>query len=74
MVSILSFVKPDDGSFDPETLRVMGEAYEAACKSLGTFATAAVRDGVAARIFDAARGGERDPAKLQEAGLRPWRK
>jgi hypothetical protein len=55
-------------SFDPDTTRVMGLAYEEACASLdGT--DAAIREAVAKRIIEAARRGERDVARLAGYGI-----
>ena len=68
MASVFSLVKPDDG-FDPKTIHTMGEAFEAACKSLGAFSTDDERKEIASRIIRAARSGERDPARLLEAAL-----
>jgi hypothetical protein len=73
VATILSFIRPDDHYFDPEATRLIGEAFDAACKSL-LLLTPAAREGVADRIIDAARSGERNPARLVEAGLGPWRK
>jgi hypothetical protein len=39
----------------------MGEAFDAASTFIGVSATPATREGVAYRIIDAARRGERDP-------------
>lgn len=67
MASVFSLVKPDDG-FDPKTIHTLGEAFEAACKSLGAFSTDDERKEIASRIIRAARGGERDPARLLRRG------
>jgi hypothetical protein len=71
VANILSFVNPPGRAFD-ETARLIGEAYDAACQSL-ILETSAAREGLASRIIDAARAGERDPARLIEAGLKPPR-
>jgi hypothetical protein len=68
VASLFSLIKPDDG-FDPQTIHSMGEAFEAACKSLGAFSTDDEREEIASRIIRAARAGERDPARLLEAAL-----
>jgi hypothetical protein len=73
VASVFSFIKPGDG-FDPKTIHTTGEAFEAACKSLGAFSTDDEREEIASRIIRAARSGERDPTRLLEAGLRPPRK
>jgi hypothetical protein len=74
MASILSFVKPHHESFEPETVRLMGDAFDAACKKSFTILTPDTREAIAVRIIDAAAAGERDPARLLEAGLGRWRK
>ena len=54
----------------PETTAAMGEAYEAALKDLhDTGQPQIVRDVIAERIVAAAKLGERDPVRLQEAAL-----
>ena len=58
----------EGASFDAETTRVMGVAYEQACMSLNTDNVAA-RELVAKRIIEAARRGERDPTKLAACGV-----
>jgi hypothetical protein len=72
MASILPFVeKADLGTvFDDRATRVMGEAFEAACKDLHDKGQPSVVYGVIAnRIIEAARSGERDPTKLKEIAL-----
>jgi hypothetical protein len=54
-------------SFDADTTKLMGEAYEQACEGLSEKDTAA-REGVAKRIIEAAKRGERDLAKLIKYG------
>jgi hypothetical protein len=55
-------------SFDPETIRLMGLAYEQACLTLGADNIAA-RELVAKRIIETARRGERDLTKLAAYGI-----
>jgi len=55
-------------SFDPETTRVMGLAYEEACARLGS-AERSIREAIAKRIIEAAKVGERDVQKLVAYGL-----
>lgn len=74
MASVLSFKKQYDDAFDPETTHLIGEAFDSACKSLSICPTPDVREAIAVRIVDAAASGERDLARLIEAGSRPWRK
>lgn len=54
VASILSFVKQTRLRSISETTRLMGEAFDAACRSLGSFATANAREAMAVRIIDAA--------------------
>jgi hypothetical protein len=51
MASILSFVKRHD-EFDPESVRLMGDAFDAACKESFTILTADTREAIAVRIID----------------------
>jgi hypothetical protein len=70
VASILPFIRPDDGSFDDEITRNMGEAFNATVKAVrSTAQPAVVYASVAARIIAAAGRGERDPRRLQQAGL-----
>jgi hypothetical protein len=72
MASILPFVKKADlGTvFDDHATRVMGEAFDAACKDLHDRGQPSIVYGViATRIIEAARSGERDPNKLKEIAL-----
>jgi hypothetical protein len=67
---IRSLITP--GVFDPGTLAAMEEAFDAAFKALDdTGQPKIVREVIAQRIIEAAKGGERDPARLVEAAL-PW--
>ncbi len=69
MASILPFVR-NKLDFDDEATRVMGEAFDAACKDLhDTGQPALVREIIASRIIEAAKKGERDPVGLRNAGL-----
>jgi hypothetical protein len=61
--------------FDDTATRIIGDAFEVACALLGNI-DALSRESVADRIIDAATRGERDPARLRDAGmdaLRPRR-
>ena len=70
MASILPFIKPENGSFDDEMTRNMGEAFSATVKELRrTAQPAVVYASIAARIIEAAGRGECDPKRLQQAGL-----
>ena len=66
---IRPFMQP--GAFDPEAIAAMSEAFEAALKELqDTGQPNVVREVIAQRIIQAARLGERDPARLRETALR----
>jgi|HubBroStandDraft_1064217.scaffolds.fasta_scaffold103084_2 hypothetical protein len=66
--SILPFVPR--GVFDDATTRIMGEAFDAACKELhDTGQPAVVQEIMAKRIVAAARRGERDVTRLRNAAL-----
>jgi hypothetical protein len=59
------------GSFDPDAIAAMTEAFDAACEKLRDIDQPEVkREVIAGRIIAAARFGERDPARLLEAALR----
>jgi hypothetical protein len=65
-----SLVTP--GEFDPEALVVMVEAFDAVFEALDdTGQPQTVLQIIAQRIIEAARRGERDPARLVKAAL-PW--
>lgn len=60
-----------EASFDPETTRVMGEAFERACNTLGNSGQPViVREIIAKRILQVARDGERNPDELCERALK----
>jgi hypothetical protein len=54
-------------SFDAETTRLLGLAYERACEGLAPDVT--VREAIAKRIIVAAKRGERDVGRLIKYGL-----
>jgi hypothetical protein len=56
-------------AFDPETLSVMGVAYESALRLFPTSAPETVREIIASRIIGGARDGERDPDKLYQIAI-----
>jgi hypothetical protein len=59
------------GVFDESTARLMGQAFDAACKELSADQrTDDVRAAVAKRIIAAANKGVRNIARLRNAGLR----
>ena len=59
--------------FDDAATSAMGKAFDRACKALQNFGSAiTVREIIAKRIIDAAKNGERDPARLYEQALIPF--
>ena len=57
--------------FDDAATLAMGEAFDRACKALRNFGSACtVREIIAKRIIDAAKNGERDPARLYTQALK----
>ena len=61
----------EGGVFDAEITRTMGQVFDQACRSLQDFGSAVlVREIIARRIIEAAKNGERDPARLYEQALR----
>lgn len=70
MADILQFVRPS-ASLDPETLKVLGAAYDKAVASLqGNRTTSAVCEVIAGRLIEAGTHGERDPVALHKLALR----
>lgn len=69
MGQILQFVRPYD-VFDPDTLIILGDAYDRAIASLhdGGQPTI-VRETMAIRMFELASKGERDRDRLCRAAL-----
>ena len=60
--------------FDPETIRVMGLAYEMSLIALRlTDRGDIANDVVAHKIIEHAKTGERDPEQLCESVLNQWR-
>ncbi len=62
MASIDPFLESTH-SFDPEAIKALGEAFEAACRCIEVAGqTAITREEIARRIIEHAKRGERDPA------------
>ena len=60
----------EDVEFDDAATLAMGEAFDRTCKSLRIIGdTVTVREIIAKRIIEAAKNGERDPARLYEQAL-----
>lgn len=68
MASFRQFIDLQNGSFDPDATRIMGEAFDAACALLGNISDPA-RATLADRIVAEARSGERNPIRLRDAGM-----
>ena len=67
-MSIQKFIRnPQD--FDDEVIRVMSEAFAAACAEAGVQSEEIFQEMIALRIIEAAKKGERDPIRLRRAGL-----
>lgn len=75
MADILPFLK--GRSFDAETVRIMGQAYDAASRHLhDTGQPALVQEIIAKRIIDLVTAGARNPDEiarraLEALGIRP---
>lgn len=67
MAQILQFVRPDE-SLDPETLKILGEAYDRALASLHD-AGQPIIETIARRMLELASKGERDPERLCQGAL-----
>jgi tartrate dehydratase beta subunit/fumarate hydratase class I family protein len=69
----MNIIPIKDVSFDDAATLVMGEAFDHACVSLHRFGTLiTARELIAKRIIEAAKNGERDPARLCEQSLIPF--
>ena len=72
MTLILRLIDEDSptGVFDDHATKVMGEAFDAACKDLDDAGQhALVHKMIARRSIEAAKSGERDPEKLRDRAL-----
>jgi hypothetical protein len=70
VASILPFIKPEDGSFNGELKRHMGDAFNTAVQVLrGTAQPSVVYASIAARIIEAAGRGECDPTRLRQVAM-----
>ena len=65
----------DDQPLDPETIRLMGLAFETALASFRPIPDYAdpIREVMARKIIDLAKAGERDPERLCEGALKDLR-
>jgi hypothetical protein len=70
VASILPLIRKAGAAFDDRTTKVMGEAFDSACKELhDTGQPAIVYEVIAKRIIDGASKGERNPVRLRNAAL-----
>ena len=70
MASILPFIQKTGTVFDDYATNAMGEAFDAACRELHDKGQPQiVYEVIAKRIIDKAKSGERDVARLRDAGL-----
>ena len=70
MASILPFIRKTDAVFDDRVTKMIGDAFDDACKELHDVGQpSVVLELIAKRIIDAAKNGERDPLRLRIAGL-----
>jgi hypothetical protein len=58
--------------FDDTATLAMGEAFDRARKSLRNYGRSCTVRDIAKRIIDAAKNGERDPARFHEQALVPF--
>ncbi len=66
----MNIIPIKDLSFDDIATLAMGEAFDHACVSLHRFGMLiTARELIAKRIIEAAKNGERDPARLCEQAL-----
>ena len=70
MASILTFIGKAGGVFDDQVTKIMGEAFDRACKELHDKGQPQIDyEVIAKRIIEAVKNGERDPIRLRNAGL-----
>jgi len=70
VASILRFIRKAGTVFDDRITKIMGEAFDSACKELNDAGQPAiVYEVIAKRIIDGAKNGERDPVRLRNAAL-----
>jgi hypothetical protein len=69
----MTIIPIEEIGFDDAATLAMGEAFDRTCNSLRNFGSACTaREIIAKRIIDAAKNGERDPARLHEQALIPF--
>ena len=57
-------------AFEPETVRVLSQAYETAVRLIGKGQPGPVLETIAKRIIESATAGERDPQKMVDHAIR----
>ncbi len=71
----MNVVPIQDVAFDDKATLAMGLAFDQACKSLRDISrSSAARETLAKRIIEAAKNGERDPARLYAEALKAFRR
>jgi hypothetical protein len=60
----------EGAAFEPETIRLLIQAYEAAVKRVGKDQPVLVLETIARQIIEIAGSGERDPRKMLEYATR----
>ena len=68
----MNIIASQNVCFDDAATLAMGEAFDRACKSLRNLGSA-VPEVIAYLIIQAAKTGERDPARLYEQALKTFR-
>jgi hypothetical protein len=69
VASILPFIR-SRSDFDDQMTRILGDAFDSACKALDDSGQPLiVQEVIARRIIDAAKKGVRDPVRLRDIGL-----
>ena len=70
VASILPFIRPETDYFDDRVTKILGDAFDAACKELRDKGQPRiVHEVIARRIIDAAKKGIRDPLRLRDIAL-----
>ena len=70
VASILPFIGAETDYFDDRVTKILGDAFDAACKKLHDKGQPSiVYEVIARRIIDAAKKGVRDPVLLGDIGL-----
>jgi len=74
VASILPFIQKTGTVFDDRLTKIMGEAFDGACKELhDSGQPPIVCEVIAKRIVEATKTGERDVMRLRNVGLAAFR-